>query len=119
MTNDHDHRYGDGCPGGRVGKITQLSETPQPFPIPKPGSLSIAKINGLKAELQQSQAREKVLREACEAALRYDEGICGRAARGEVDLLGTGAGIAEGVDLDTLYDDWISKAKAALAGEDR
>ena len=81
--------------------------------------IEVGRLNELKAELQQSQARVKVLTEACEAALRYDEGICGRAARGEVDLLGTGAGIAEGVDLDTLYDDWISKAKAALAGEDR
>lgn len=53
--------------------------------------------------------------DACQAAIRYDDSIFGRAARGEVNLLESGAGIAEGKDLDALYDDWISKANAALA----
>jgi hypothetical protein len=52
---------------------------------------------------------------ACEAALRYDAGICGRAARGEVDLIESGGGVAAGDDLDALYLDWVTKARAALA----
>lgn len=52
---------------------------------------------------------------ACEAALRYDESILGQAARGNVDLLNTGLGVAEGEDLDSLYEDWMSKAHAAIA----
>lgn len=55
------------------------------------------------------------LLEACEAAMQYDQSIMGRAARGEVDLLESGAGVAEGDDLDTLYLDWMTKAWAAVA----
>lgn len=54
------------------------------------------------------------LLEACKAAVRYDESIAGRAARGQVNLLETG-GVAEGQDLDALYNDWIGKARAAIA----
>ena len=53
--------------------------------------------------------------EAAEAAIRYDESIAGRATRGEYDLSGSGYGVAEGEDLDALYLDWITKAKAAIA----
>jgi hypothetical protein len=52
---------------------------------------------------------------ACEAAIQYDEGILGRAARGEVDLRESGGGVATGEDLDALYNDWITKARAAIA----
>ena len=55
------------------------------------------------------------LLEACEAALAYDVAILGRAAKGEYDLLTEGGAITEGEDLDQLYDNWISKAKAAIA----
>lgn len=59
--------------------------------------------------------RAKELVAACEAAIRYDECILGRAARGEVDLTNPDATIATGDDLDALYADWINKARAALA----
>lgn len=58
--------------------------------------------------------REK-MREACLAALKYDDSIAGRAIRGEYDLAGEG-GMASGEDLDSLYHDWITKARAALEG---
>lgn len=68
---------------------------------------AIRALDALAAELE-------ALREVCEAAVRYDESILGRAARGEVDLLKCGSGVADGEDLDALYLDWISKARAAL-----
>lgn len=53
--------------------------------------------------------------EACLAAKRYDRSICGKAIRGEVDLLANGAGITEDIDLDDLYSDWQIKVNKALA----
>lgn len=53
--------------------------------------------------------------DACRAAIRYDDSIAGRAIRGEMSLLADGTGVASGDDLDALYDDWIRKAKHALA----
>ncbi len=61
-----------------------------------------------------SKEKNKALVEACKAAVRYDKSIAGKATRGEVDLLEHG-GIAIGEDLDSLYNDWISKAKNAIA----
>jgi len=52
--------------------------------------------------------------EACLAAARYDMSICGKAIRGEVDLLANGAGITEDTNLDDLYLDWQVKSKNAL-----
>jgi hypothetical protein len=57
----------------------------------------------------------KRLTAACEAALRYDDAIAGRAARGEVDLRDAGGGVATGDDLDALYFDWMEKAREAVA----
>ena len=56
----------------------------------------------------------EAMREACKAAIRYDQSIAGRARRGEVDLLKDGGGSAAGEDLDALYADWISKSQAAI-----
>lgn len=52
---------------------------------------------------------------ACQAAIRYDESIAGKAIRGDVDLLATGGAIAASDNLDALYADWIDKARAAIA----
>ncbi len=49
------------------------------------------------------------------ASLLYDQSIAGRATRGEFDLTESGATITEGDDLDTLYLNWMLKAKAILA----
>lgn len=68
-----------------------------------------------RAELAAKDAEIARLREACLAAIRYDDSICGRAARGEYDLRESGGGIATGDDLDALYEDWINKARAVLA----
>ncbi len=56
-----------------------------------------------------------ILTAACKAAVRYDESICGAAARGEVDLRENGGGVSTGDELDALYEDWMEKARAALA----
>lgn len=69
----------------------------------------------LIAAAPETKAQRDALLVACKAALAYDQSIVGRAARGEVDLLRRGGGISYGCDLDGLYDDWISKAKAAIA----
>lgn len=55
------------------------------------------------------------LYEACLAALRYDRSIIGKAVRGEYDLRKDGHGVTEGEDLDNLYLDWMTKARAAVA----
>lgn len=52
---------------------------------------------------------------ACEAAIRYGDAIFRRASSGDVIIQSDGSGLAEGDDLDILYDDWITKALAALA----
>lgn len=54
---------------------------------------------------------------ALEAACRYDDAIAGRGENGEVVLNPLGA-IAEGVDLDALYFDWINKSRHALSLRD-
>lgn len=64
--------------------------------------------------LDAAARREEQYRAACEAAMRYDASICGRAARGEYSMA-QGVSYAEGDDLDALYEDWTEKAKAALA----
>jgi hypothetical protein len=51
---------------------------------------------------------------ALEAACRYDDAIAGRGEDGDVELNPLGA-IAQGVDLDTLYFDWINKSRHALS----
>ena len=51
---------------------------------------------------------------ACEAACRYDDAIRKRADDGEYCRLNPLGAVAEGVDLDLLYHDWITKARAAL-----
>jgi len=50
---------------------------------------------------------------ACQAAVKYDASIYGKAARGEVTIA-EGMGIAQADDLDDLYLDWITKSRAAL-----
>ena len=57
----------------------------------------------------------KDLLSACQAALAYDQSILGRAARGEVDLLADGGGVATGDDLDRLYAAMVGAARAAIA----
>lgn len=52
--------------------------------------------------------------EALEAALKYDKAISGRAEDGTIKLDPRGA-VAEGIDLDALYFDWIDKSKKAIA----
>ena len=54
------------------------------------------------------EAKFEELKEACLAALRYDEAIQRYAAKGQSWV--------EGDDLDTLYADWITLARAALEG---
>lgn len=56
----------------------------------------------------------KRLREACEAAVKYDDAIRGKAGEGNYDLLDAGGAIARGEDLDSLYMDWMTKARQAL-----
>lgn len=51
---------------------------------------------------------------ACEAAIKYDDAIRGRAKNGEYEL-NVDAAIAKGIDLDRLYFDWMTKAKIAIA----
>ena len=48
------------------------------------------------------------------ASLLYDQSIAGRATRGEFDFTESGV-ITEGEDLDTLYLNWMLKAKSILA----
>lgn len=55
------------------------------------------------------------LLEACKAAERYDAAISRRAETGDVKRLDVVGALAEGVDLDALYFDWIEKASAAIA----
>lgn len=52
--------------------------------------------------------------EAAKAAVAYDDVVRKRGADGEVSL-DPGVAVAEGADLDTLYFDWINKARAAIA----
>ncbi len=53
---------------------------------------------------------------ACLAAVKYDEAIRGRAHEGSVEPLSMdpSRAFAEGHDLDELYEDWMTKARAAL-----
>lgn len=53
------------------------------------------------------------LKEACEAAIRYDNSIAGRAIRDEIDLR-DGIASSKGEDLDELYADWQGKSRKAL-----
>jgi hypothetical protein len=57
-------------------------------------------------------AASPLLREACEAALRYDAAIQ-RAARHGKSWVSGGPG-TDDPDLDALYIDWLTKARAAL-----
>lgn len=62
-------------------------------------------------------AHIEALRVACQAALTYDRAIFRRGQDNEItESLARGA-IAQGEDLDALYDNWITKARAAL-GDD-
>ena len=54
------------------------------------------------------------LLEACEAALKYNASIAGKAIRDEVEIK-EGLALATGDDLDALYFDWMSKARTAIA----
>ena len=67
---------------------------------------------GLQPAFEAREQKYAALLEANRAALAYNDSILGRAATGNYDLQAQGA-IAEGQDLDTLYDDWMSKAKTA------
>lgn len=55
----------------------------------------------------------KALKEACEAAVAYDNSIAGAAARGEVNLDNPVA-YSTADDLDDLYMDWQQKSRKAL-----
>lgn len=55
----------------------------------------------------------KLAQDACCAAIKYDEAIRRRADNGDFELDARGA-IAEGHDLDALYEDWMTKARAAV-----
>lgn len=64
----------------------------------------------------EADSLREQLREVCEAAIRYDDSIAGKAARGEANLREAGGGVVTGDDLDALYNDWISKARKAMEG---
>jgi hypothetical protein len=49
----------------------------------------------------------------CWAAIAYDAAIARKAATGEIEYLAQGA-LAEGVDLDTAYEELQARARAAL-----
>ena len=55
------------------------------------------------------------LLEACKAALAYDKAIRGKAAAGDFSELNPRGALAEGVDLDALYESWISLSMMAVA----
>ena len=52
---------------------------------------------------------------ACQAAIAYDKAIRGRAQAGDFEKLDPRGAIAEGVDLDTLYEEWITLSMCAIA----
>jgi hypothetical protein len=56
----------------------------------------------------------EAMHEAILAAIRYDDSIAGKAARGQVSLLAEGGGVISGDDLDKLYFDWQAKSRKAL-----
>lgn len=70
----------------------------------------------IAAERAGWATREAAYLAACRAALEYDAGICGQAARGEVDLRDAGGGVATGEELDALYGRWQELARKALEG---
>lgn len=55
------------------------------------------------------------LLDAARAALAYDAAIHRRGFMGEVSTAGPREHYATGDDLDALYDDWVTKARAAIA----
>ena len=52
---------------------------------------------------------------ACDAALAYKEALGRRVVNGSISIIETGGAVAMGDDLDSLFDEWLSKAKKALA----
>lgn len=52
---------------------------------------------------------------ACSAALAYDAAIQRRVVDGAVNIMATGGAVAQGDDLDSLYEAWIVAARAAVA----
>lgn len=61
------------------------------------------------------RAIASALHEACLAALRYDDSILGKCARGETRITDQGLGFSDAEELDALYADWMTKARAAIA----
>ena len=55
------------------------------------------------------------LLEACEAAIKYNTAIQKRCIDGVINIMDTGGAVAMGDDLDDLYNDWINKARVAIA----
>lgn len=66
-------------------------------------------------EYARIMAASREMLAACQAAERYFQSVCGRAASGEVSLLENGGGVVKGEELNALFDDWVRKTKLALA----
>lgn len=66
-------------------------------------------------ELSALKSLNATYRQACEAAIRYDKEIYGRAKAGDYEGNEVTGAIARGVDLDDLYEKWILLAREALA----
>lgn len=82
--------------------------------VPKNSHAPVGVVSDLLSEIDALREEWKRLRAACEAAIRYDEAIHRRAESGDHKVLDPGGAIAEGIDLDSLYFDWIGKAEHAL-----
>lgn len=61
--------------------------------------------------------KHEALLGAVRAAIAYDNAIRKRVVDGAVKIIDTGGGVAMGDDLDSLYLDWINKARDALGEE--
>lgn len=77
------------------------------------GQIAIIPLDESNRENAQKISAVPEMYEALLAARAYDQAIAKRAEDGEVEIDARGA-IAEGADLDTLYEDWITKSKKAL-----
>ena len=77
--------------------------------------------NGLPGGFEETLANEALIAAApellgaCQAAIAYDKAIRGRAQAGDFEKLDPRGAIAEGVDLDTLYEEWITLSMCAIA----
>lgn len=80
----------------------------------KPPTYSEGYRDGIRAGVMQERERAAKMIEACQAALAYDKAINKRAGDGDCIKLDVEGAIAEGADLDGLYMDWMTKARAAL-----